>query len=99
MALRRIFTEAWITLSDIVTGNVSTLMHGFAPKLPGDGTKYLDGNGNYTVPAGGGGGTVTNVSSTSADLTVANPTTTPALTVVSAPKLTTARNINGVAFD
>lgn len=53
MALKRIFTEAWITLSDTVTGNVSTLMHGFAPKLPGDGTKYLDGNGNYTVPAGG----------------------------------------------
>jgi hypothetical protein len=48
---------------------------------------------------GGGSGTVTEVSSTSGDATVANGTTTPAITIVSAPKLTTARNINGVAFD
>ena len=46
-----------------------------------------------------GVGTVTNVSSATADLTVATPTTTPVLTVVSAPKLTTARTIAGVAFD
>lgn len=46
-----------------------------------------------------GTGTVTNVTSTTADLTVVNGTTTPALTVNSAPKLTTARNINGVSFD
>lgn len=46
-----------------------------------------------------GTGTVTNVSSSTTDLTVVNPTTTPTLTVNSAPKLTTARNINGVAFD
>ena len=39
----------------------------------------------YTIPGGGGGGgsgTVTNVSSTNASLTVANPTTTPAITPV-----------------
>jgi len=47
----------------------------------------------------GGGGTVTNVSSSTSDLTVSNPTSTPTLTVVSSPKLTTARNINGVPFD
>jgi hypothetical protein len=49
--------------------------------------------------SGGGGGTVTNVSSATADATISNPTTTPVITVVSAPKLTTARNINGVSFD
>lgn len=48
---------------------------------------------------GGGTGTVTNVSSSTADITIVNPSTTPALTIVSAPKLTTARTINGVAFD
>ena len=37
--------------------NVSTSKHGLAPKLPNDATKYLDGTGAYTVPAGGGGGT------------------------------------------
>ena len=47
----------------------------------------------------GGTGTVTSVTSTSSDMTVATGTTTPALTIVSAPKLTTARTINGVAFD
>ena len=50
---------------------------------------------------GGGGstGTVTNVSSLNTDLTVATQSTTPVLTIVSAPKLTTARTINSVAFD
>jgi hypothetical protein len=36
--------------------NVSTSHHGLTPKLPNDATKYLDGTGAYTVPAGGGGG-------------------------------------------
>lgn len=43
--------------TDITTLNVSTSAHGLAPKLPNDATKYLDGTGAYTVPAGGGGGT------------------------------------------
>jgi len=33
--------------------NVSTAKHGLAPKAPNDATKYLDGTGAYTVPAGG----------------------------------------------
>jgi len=52
-----------------------------------------------TGGGGGGTGTVTNVSSFNTDLTVATPSTTPVLTIVSAPKLTTARTINSVAFD
>jgi hypothetical protein len=45
-------TEAKITLADNTTGNVSTSAHGFAPKSPNDATKYLDGSGGYSVPAG-----------------------------------------------
>lgn len=44
-------SDANINISDITTNNVSTSAHGFAPKLPGDGTLYLDGNGNYTTPS------------------------------------------------
>ncbi len=45
-------------------------------------------------------GTVTNVTSANiANLTITNGTTIPALTVVSAPKLQTARTINGQSFD
>lgn len=50
----------------------------------------------------GTGGTVTNVSSANADLTVANGTTTPVLTVVNAPTadaLKTARTIDGQSFN
>lgn len=46
----------------------------------------------HTVPpaAGGGSGTVTNVSSANARATVANQTTTPVITIVSAPKADSA---------
>lgn len=50
--------------------------------------------------AGGGGvGTVTSVSSANSDLTVATGTTTPVLTVVSAPILTTTRTIGTATGD
>lgn len=49
--------------------------------------------------AGGGTGTVTTVGSVDNSITVTNPTTTPDLSVVSSPKLTTARTIDGQAFD
>ena len=54
LAVLSAVTESEITLADVATGNVSTAKHGFAPKLPNDATRYLDGTGNYTVPAGGG---------------------------------------------
>lgn len=44
-------TEADISFTDITTNNVSTTKHGYAPKLPNDATKYLDGTGSYSVPA------------------------------------------------
>jgi hypothetical protein len=39
--------------TDVTTLNVSTAAHGLTPKLPNDGTKYLDGVGTWTIPAGG----------------------------------------------
>jgi len=41
--------------TDVTTLNVSTSAHGLTPKLPNDATKYLDGSGAYSVPAGSGG--------------------------------------------
>src|SRR5438445_845310 len=43
-----------ISFSDITTNNASTSKHGYVPKLPNDATKFYDGMGNYSVPAGGG---------------------------------------------
>lgn len=42
--------ENGLWLSDTTEWNVSPSRHGFAPKLPSDPTRYLDGMGNYTVP-------------------------------------------------
>lgn len=51
--------ETQVTFTDVTTGNVSTTKHGFAPKAPNDATKYLDGTGAYSVPAGSSSATVT----------------------------------------
>jgi len=53
------FTDALISISDITTNNVSTTKHGFVPKAPNDATKYLDGTGTWSTPAGGGSGGIT----------------------------------------
>lgn len=52
-------TEAMQTLANNTTNNVSITKHGYAPILPNDATKYLDGTGAWSVPAGGGGSSVT----------------------------------------
>lgn len=44
--------EENLILRDTTLRDVSTTKHGFAPKLPNDATKYLDGTGAYSVPAG-----------------------------------------------
>ncbi len=52
-------TDATLTFTDITTNNSSTAKHGFLKKLNNDATYYMDGTGNWSVPAGGGGsGTV-----------------------------------------
>jgi hypothetical protein len=48
--------EGGLTLTNIATNDVSITKHGFAPILPNDSTKFLNGVGGYTVPPGGGGG-------------------------------------------
>lgn len=45
-------TEAKIGLSNNTTNNVSITAHGFAPLLPNDATRYLDGTGLYSTPPG-----------------------------------------------
>ena len=86
------------TVASNITGKQDTLISATNIKTINGAT--ILGSGDLVVSGGGGGsGTVTSVSSANADATVATGTTTPVITVVSAPKLTTARNINGVAFD
>lgn len=71
-------TDANLSLSNITTNDVTTARHGFAPILPNDATKFLDGTGNYSVPAGSGGGSGSGASlfSTTASVTAtaASPT-------------------------
>lgn len=47
-------TDAQLSTSDITTNNVSTSKHGFAPKLDNVLTHFLNGQGGYTAPPGGG---------------------------------------------
>ena len=52
-------TEAKIGLADNTTNNASTSKHGFLPKLNNSSTQFLNGQGAWATPAGGGGGGVT----------------------------------------
>lgn len=45
-------SEGDMFLSDLTTNNASTLKHGFLPKLSGNASQFLDGNGNYSTPSG-----------------------------------------------
>ena len=58
--------------TDITALNVSTGAHGLCPKLPNDATKYLNGTGAYTVPAGAGGGLTSVGLAMPTDFAVAN---------------------------
>lgn len=48
-------SDATISLTDITTNDTTITKHGFAPKLPNDAAKFLDGLGNWTVPPDTGG--------------------------------------------
>lgn len=64
------------------------------PGLSAGAPLCTDGSKNVTTSGcPGGSGTVTSVTSANGDITVANTTTTPVLTAVSAPKLDTGRTI------
>ena len=47
-------TESDISLSDNTTNNASTTKHGFLKKLSGNSSQFLNGEGNFSTPAGGG---------------------------------------------
>jgi len=51
--------ETELNLSDNSTANVSTSAHGLCPKLDNDADHYLNGQGGWTSPAGGGAGDYT----------------------------------------
>lgn len=52
--IKGLVTDANLSTSDVTTNNVSTSKHGFAPKLPGNTTTFLRGDGTYATPAAGG---------------------------------------------
>lgn len=90
-------TEANLTLSDNTTANVSTTKHGLTPKLPNDATKYLDGTGSYSVPAGsGGGGDVSSNTASSVDSEVALFSSTGGKTIKRATGTGVAKLTSGV---
>lgn len=45
-------TEADLSTTDVTTANSTTLKHGLLPKLSGNASQFLDGNGNYSTPSG-----------------------------------------------
>ena len=51
-------TDANLSTSDITTNNVSTTKHGFTPKAPNDTTKFLRGDGTWSVVNNNGGWTI-----------------------------------------
>jgi hypothetical protein len=70
--------------------------------VAGDSMVVIDAGGKFkkaVKPTAGGSGTVTSVTSADANATITNTTTTPVMTIVSAPKLQTSRTINGTGFD
>lgn len=46
--------EGALSLSDVLTNNVSTARHGFVPKAPNDLAVFLRGDGTWAIPTGGG---------------------------------------------
>jgi hypothetical protein len=64
--IKGLVTDANLSTSDITTNNVSTTKHGFAPKLPGNTTTFLRGDGTYATPASGGLTEFTEAENTSA---------------------------------
>jgi hypothetical protein len=84
------YSEAQISFTDITTNNVSITKHGLAPKAPNDATKFLDGTGVYSVPAGGGGSSTL---AADTDVSISAPTNAQVLTYNTA----TSKWINAAA--
>lgn len=72
------------TQATALLNSFSSTLKGLAPASGGGTTNFLRADGSWAAPAGGGTGTVTSVSVVTANGvsgTVANPTTTPAITL------------------
>lgn len=73
---------------------------GYGIRDNGGTIEFKNSGGSWSPLSGGGGtGTVTSVGSLDGSILITNSATTPDLSVISAPKLTTPRAINGVNFD
>lgn len=49
-------TDANIAFTDVTTNDSSTTKHGFLKKLSNVASEFMNGQGNWATPAGGGGG-------------------------------------------
>ncbi len=87
--------EADLGLTNITTANVTTSAHGFAPILPNDATKYLDGTGAYTVPPGTGSSVLFSQSTTLTNSQILGLGTTP-ITLVTASGASTVNYLMAV---
>lgn len=47
-------TDADLAFTDVTINNVDITKHGFVPKAPNDATKFLNGTGAFSTPAGAG---------------------------------------------
>lgn len=89
------YTNGQLLIGNTATGGIS-----FNTLTAGSGITITNGNGTISIAAtAGGGGTVTAVASADGSITVTNPSTTPDLAVVKAPKWSTARNLAGNSVD
>lgn len=84
-----------VALATEVTGNLS--VNNLNSGTAASSSTYWRGDGTWSTPSGAG--TVTSVGSADGSVTVTNPTTTPDLAVVKAPKWSTARNLAGNSVD
>lgn len=48
-----IISDAGLSVTDVTNNNASTARHGFLKKLDNDATHFMDGQGNWSTPAGG----------------------------------------------
>lgn len=51
----QIISDGTISISDVTTNNATTSQHGFLKKLSGNVNEFLNGIGDFSIPAGGGG--------------------------------------------
>lgn len=87
--------EAALALTDVTTANASTTKHGFLKKLDNASTSYMNGQGNWATPSGGGDALVANplaqfAATTSAQLrgVISDETGTGALVFATGPTIT-----------